>query len=134
MKIIISVLFILFLFILKWRFHFQEKGNEESLTKFGGKSFGFLRTIYNPLSPRVTTLFLYLPHFQTSFSSHFQKLKDPKALRTPLPSKFLCSLHLDSFFFPVFFRFRSLFFLKMAGAHKLAHLVNSDESVRSFRE
>ncbi len=94
---------------------------------------GFPKTIYKPLSPQATTLLHYLPYFQTSLSSRFQKLKDPKAPRTPFPSKFLCFLHLDSFFFPVFFRFRSLFSVEMASAHRLAHLVDSDESMRSFR-
>ncbi len=129
-KIIMSVLFLI---ILKRRFHFQEKVAKGLSQDLGGNRLGFPRTIYKPLGPQATTLLHYLPYFQTSFSSRFQKLKDSKAPRTPFPSKFLCYLHLDSFFFPVFFRFRSLFFVEMASAHRLAYLVDSNESMRSFR-
>ena len=94
---------------------------------------GFPRRIYKPLRPQVTTLLHHLPYFQIFSSLRFQKLKDPKAPRIPLPSKFLCYLRLDFFFFPLSFRFSSLFFIEMAGAHRLAHLVNSDESMRSFK-
>ena len=78
-------------------------------------------------------LFHCLPSFQISSFLRPQKLKDPRASRIPLLSKFLCYLCLDSFFFPLFFRFSSLFFVEMVGAHRLAHLVNSDENMRSFR-
>ena len=127
------IILVLFLFILKRRSRFQEKEAKVLSQDLGGNRLVFPRTIYKPLSPQAKTLLHYLPYFQTSLSSRFQKLKDPKAPRTPFSSKFLCFLYLDSFFFPIFFRFRSLFSVEMASAHRLAHLVDSDESMRSFR-
>ena len=53
--------------------------------------------------------------------------------RTSLPSKFLYNPPLNSIYFQLFLRFHILFFVRMVDAHRLAHLVDSDEGMRSFR-
>ena len=53
--------------------------------------------------------------------------------RTPFPCKFFYNPSLNSIYFQQFLQFHTLFFTKMANAHRLAHLVDSDEGMRSFR-
>ena len=103
------------------------------MTKFGGKSFGFSIRIYNLLRPLISTPFHCLPRFKPSLSRVLRSQKDPRVPKTLLPSKFFCYLPLNSIYFPLFLRFCTLFFVETASAHRLAHLVDSDESMRSFR-
>ena len=103
------------------------------MTKFGGKSFGFSTRVYNLLRPRISTSFHCLPNFKPSLSRILRSQKDPREPRTLLPCKFFCYPPLNFVYFPLFLRFRTLFFVEMASAHRLAHLVDSDKSMRSFR-
>ena len=63
-------------------------------------------------------------------SSEAKRARAPSIL---IPSKFPPSLPLDSFYFSLSLQLRIPFFIGMATTHRLAHLVDSDEGMRSFR-
>jgi hypothetical protein len=114
-------------------FSFPRHETEGSLTEFGGKSFGFFIRVYYLLKPLLQLHFIAFPVSNPHFLAFSEAKNDSRVPRTPLPCKSLCYPPLNSIYFPLFLRFRTLFFVGMSNAHILAHLVNSDEGMRNFR-
>ena len=99
----------------------------------GGNRSSFPKKLISSYNIRGFGFYFLIPSFEPLLSRVHRSQKDQSVKDLPQTHKSPSDSFLNFFFFPLFFDFSSSLVVEMVEAHRLASLVNSDESMESFR-